>query len=585
MISNVQLKNKIYKRYSFLNIEEEYNKIFNEIEKKYGYEDIENALVKRLDKECKRLFEKDPLLITNNFIRTNFKHGSSYSTYLLNITLLAEFFGKMSYLPDLSFFELLYQNEEFKKNINAVVNANIEIIKKGKVDEYFDNEILIFMIDGYCSINNIEIDEQDLILEDNIKHDVAKQYLIDICKRPLLTADEQKDLLLRIRNGDESAKNKFIEANLMLVPGIAGKYMNRGLQFLDLIQEGNLGLMEAVNNFDINRGYSFSTYAIFYIKGHILRAIQNYGNIVRTPSYLQDLIPKYKTLLAIFERNLNRKPTYEELATELKVPVNLIKNLEADMSNSVVSMNERINDDSDDEIGEFIPDENSNFEENIEKICLRNDLLNLIDQCGLSDRNKEILMLYFGINGIRLNMSELSKKYNISRQRIDQLISKSLKKIRKFKDIKKLTCYLDNPDKANLGIRALGYAYYAMDNMDDAEKDEIISTLYDLQDNILYIDSLSINDNISFLQKTFPKVSPIILQIFKDCKLSDDEAKILILKHGFDDYKIYDIEEICKKFHLTSKVVQKLELRALSKIKDSIYFKNKVMIKRRQIDE
>lgn len=296
------------------------------------------------------------------------------------------------------------------------------------------------------NINKIDIDND--IVEDFYTDNSITMYLNEI-RMPLLSADEEISLAYRIRNGDEVAKKIFIERNLRLVVSVAKRHLNKGLEFLDLIQEGNIGLIKAVERFDVTRGYRFSTYADKVIDQVIIRAIQNTANSIRKPIYFQRNMDKYNKVKEKLEVILGREATIGEIANELGVSSDVIDEMFLmEFRSKTISSNILVNDKMLEELGDriiyFSDMENGVVsEEIVHKVRI------LLDKCKFSKRELEVLILRYGLDGdFPLTFEEIGKKLGITRQGAEKSHASALKKLRKLSYVNNLAFYLDDSKQA-----------------------------------------------------------------------------------------------------------------------------------------
>ena len=327
-------------------------------------------------------------------------------------------------------------------------------IISGNIEQIIDNSTIILMIEAYCMLNNIEIKEiedfeKDIIdLEYYDLTDSVKTYLKEAGRRPLLSIEEEQKLLKRILQGDDYAREVFIESNLRLVINISKKYVDKGLPFLDLIQEGNIGLMTAVDRFDINKKTRFSTYATCWIKQAITRSIADKGRNVRIPVYLHEKIVIYQRTVINLESKLNRKPTLNEIANEMKLSISEVIKLQK-LQDDTVSMNMLVGKDEDTELENFIPENKDTLEDIATTNIMQQQVRKLLEDCNLKPRETEILILRFGLSGERpMKLEEIGKKFGITRERVRQIEATALMKIRKSRYIKALSDYMPNPATA-----------------------------------------------------------------------------------------------------------------------------------------
>jgi len=259
-----------------------------------------------------------------------------------------------------------------------------------------------------------------------------KIYLKEIRNIPLLTAEEEIFLSRRIKKGDEQARKKMIQSNLRLVINIAKRYMRLGTPFLDLIEEGNLGLMKAVDKFNPGKGFRFSTYAAWWIKQGITRSLSDQGKMIRVPVYMNDLIAKWRKNKERLTQKLKRTPTDLEIAKRIKIPKDKIEQINFWMSTSTSSLDLPIGEDSEGKVSDLIEDETAiQPDSTIEHLLDKERVENLLEI--MSDREREVLDMRFGLIDKKPHtLAEVAKKLGVSRERIRQIEEAALKKIRKF---------------------------------------------------------------------------------------------------------------------------------------------------------
>lgn len=293
-----------------------------------------------------------------------------------------------------------------------------------------------------------ELSDEDLeITVDNVDafaDDSVRLYLREIGKIPLLTPEEETKLAKKIVEGDKKAKDKMVEANMRLVVSIAKRYSGRGLDFLDLIQEGNTGLLRAVEKFDPEKGFKFSTYATWWIRQAITRAIADQARTIRIPVHMVETINKVLRTTRKLTTELNREPTTEEIAKELDMEVEKIEYV-MKIKQDIASLDASVGRDGDDEdsvLGDFVEDEERvSPEESAATQILKEQLASII--ATLSDREQKIIKMRFGIGGERPHtLEEVGAEFSVTRERIRQIEAKALSKLRKHKDTKKLHEYL-----------------------------------------------------------------------------------------------------------------------------------------------
>ena len=272
--------------------------------------------------------------------------------------------------------------------------------------------------------------------------DPVRMYFKEIGKVPLLTAEEERELAIRIEQGDEEAKKKLCESNLRLVVSIARRYLNRGLSFLDLIQEGNLGLIKAVEKFDYTKGYKFSTYATWWIRQAITRSIADQARTIRIPVHMVETINKLIRVSRQLLQEYGREPTSEEIAREMGISVEKVREIKK-ISQDPVSLETPIGEEEDSHLGDFIPDEDIPSPVDAAAYSmLQKQLREVLDT--LSEREKKVLILRFGLDdGRPRTLEEVGKEFNVTRERIRQIEAKALRKLRHPSRSKKLKDYLE----------------------------------------------------------------------------------------------------------------------------------------------
>lgn len=293
-----------------------------------------------------------------------------------------------------------------------------------------------------------EFSDEDLeITDENVDQtadDSVKMYLREIGKIPLLSQEEEQELARRVAKGDKKARDKMIEANMRLVVSVAKKYSGRGLDFLDLIQEGNTGLLRAVEKFDPDKGFKFSTYATWWIRQAVTRAIADQARTIRIPVHMVETINKLLRASRKLTAELNREPTVEEIAKEMDIDVEKVDYIMR-IKQDIASLDQSVGKDGDDEdsvLGDFVEDEERvSPEDSAANQMLKEQLAEIIST--LSEREQKIIKLRFGIGGGRPHtLEEVGAEFSVTRERIRQIEAKALSKLRKNKDTKKLQEYL-----------------------------------------------------------------------------------------------------------------------------------------------
>ena len=286
----------------------------------------------------------------------------------------------------------------------------------------------------------VVLTDEDLTKDINI-NDPVRMYLKEIGRISLLTADEEMDLSVRVANGDEDARNILAESNLRLVVSIAKRYVGRGLLFLDLIQEGNIGLMKAVEKFDFGKGYKFSTYATWWIRQAITRALADQARTIRVPVHMVETINKMARIQRQMTLELNREPSDEELAKKMGITVEKVREV-IKISQDPVSLETPIGEEDDSHLGDFIKDESSlSPEEYATNEILKEEIKSVLST--LQPREQQVLELRFGlIDGTSYTLEEVGKRFNVTRERIRQIEAKALRKLRHPSRAKKLKDFM-----------------------------------------------------------------------------------------------------------------------------------------------
>jgi len=286
-----------------------------------------------------------------------------------------------------------------------------------------------------------EIDSIELAVAEGID-DPVKVYLKEIGRVPLLTSKEEIDLAIRMAQGDTAARKRLSEANLRLVVSIAKRYVGRGMQFLDLIQEGNLGLIKAVEKFDYTKGFKFSTYATWWIRQAITRAIADQARTIRIPVHMVETINKVKKVASLLLHRNGHEATAEEIAEELKIPVEKIRDIMR-IAQEPVSLETPIGEEEDSHLGDFIPDEEAPVPADAaSQVLLREQIGDVLS--SLTPREEKVLRLRFGLeDGRPRTLEEVGREFNVTRERIRQIEAKALRKLRHPSRSKKLRDFLD----------------------------------------------------------------------------------------------------------------------------------------------
>ena len=346
---------------------------------------------------------------------------------ILDVQEINDFFADM----DLS-------AEQMEKVFEYLEGHNIDVLRiTADTDDDVDIDNMI------AEEEEVDIENIDLSVPEGVSiEDPVRMYLKEIGKVPLLSAEREIELAKRMEEGDEDAKKELAEANLRLVVSIAKRYVGRGMLFLDLIQEGNLGLIKAVEKFDYHKGYKFSTYATWWIRQAITRAIADQARTIRIPVHMVETINKLIRVSRQLLQELGREPLPEEIAKELDMPVERVREI-LKISQEPVSLETPIGEEEDSHLGDFIQDDNVPVPaEAAAQTLLKEQLDEVLDT--LTEREQKVLRLRFGMNdGRARTLEEVGKEFDVTRERIRQIEAKALRKLRHPSRSRKLRDYLD----------------------------------------------------------------------------------------------------------------------------------------------
>ncbi len=327
-------------------------------------------------------------------------------------------------------------SEQIDKVFEAFEEIGVNVLKD-------DEEILEPDIDDLNEVEEIKIEEIDLNNIEGVSvDDPVRMYLREIGRIPLLTFDEELDLAKKVLEGDEDAKQKLAESNLRLVVSIAKKYVGRGMLFLDLIQEGNMGLIKAVEKFDYQKGYKFSTYATWWIRQAITRAIADQARTIRIPVHMVETINKLIRTSRHLLQQLGREPSPEEIAEEMEIPVEKVMEIQK-IAQDPVSLETPIGEEDDSHLGDFIPDDESPAPHDSAAYTLLKEQLEEV-MSTLTPREAKVLKLRFGLeDGKARTLEEVGKEFQVTRERIRQIEAKALRKLRHPSRSKRLKDYMN----------------------------------------------------------------------------------------------------------------------------------------------
>ena len=348
---------------------------------------------------------------------------------ILDVQEINDFFTDMELTPD-----------QMEKVFDYLESNNIDVLR---ISSDTDDDAGIEIDDIISDEEEVDMENIDLSVPEGVSiEDPVRMYLKEIGKVPLLSAEREIELAQRMEEGDEDAKKELAEANLRLVVSIAKRYVGRGMLFLDLIQEGNLGLIKAVEKFDYHKGYKFSTYATWWIRQAITRAIADQARTIRIPVHMVETINKLIRVSRQLLQELGREPLPEEIAKELDMPVDRVREI-LKISQEPVSLETPIGEEEDSHLGDFIQDDNVPVPaEAAAQTLLKEQLDEVLDT--LTEREQKVLRLRFGMNdGRARTLEEVGKEFDVTRERIRQIEAKALRKLRHPSRSRKLRDYLD----------------------------------------------------------------------------------------------------------------------------------------------
>lgn len=403
-------------------VEEKYNRIINS--DKVVAIDFSVTIENNINRYLRKTFtEGNGLELFNRYVDKNLKKDENSQTLFKK---LIAFFNEFNYYPSNDLCIAILNNNKVKSILSDIVVEKRKLLETNTLEEIFFDDIEVAFVENYCLLNNISINRND-DLTDYIDDSLASYF--SSIKLPLLTKEEEIVLLTRIKQGDKRAKDIMIERNIRLVIKMARKYSGRGLELLDLIQEGNIGLMIAVDRFDLEKDCKFSTYATWWIKQVMTRAIDDKGRTIRLPVYISEWNTKIRNAKKELQNELNRIPTDEEVATKLNISTDKLDELSI-ISQSMLSLNQNISEEDDGQLSDYIEDE-STVSPEIEAIenVAKEELEKVIST--LKPREQQIIRLRFGFDDSEAkSLQEIGDILGISGERVRQLESISLKELK-----------------------------------------------------------------------------------------------------------------------------------------------------------
>ena len=553
---------KIYDMYAFINLDTNmlnifvYNIIKNNNDKYQNdrlIEYVKDELINKLNNIVKDKLYKDPKLL-NKYIK--FIYDNKDINYVNKLNNIGEFIENNNITTKEE--KLIDDIEELR-----LILENIVSLSKDVTESITSNKALE-LYDIYCVNNNIEmdieLDEFEYFVNDNTSDfDNLKLYFADInSKYRKLTKEEQVELINRYKNGDTKAFDTLIECNLKLVVCIGLKFLNRGLELSDLIEEGNIGLINAINKFDATKNTKFSTYATYWIKQNISKAIASKSRTVRLPFHLHEKLDKFYKAITKLSKELNREPEVFEIAKEMNISEEKVIEY-YNISLDTVSINSIVGDE-DTELEYFIEDKNENVENNYINKDLSEHIKKLLEKANLTDKEKTIIKLRYGFYGRVYKLEEIGKMFNCTRERIRQIENHVLRILKNSDYIKHLVNYLDNPDifnndnnKSDVNFNKANPNVVKTINKIDKKIEKTSKDIKIIEDDTI--------DDVSKLKKLLKKIN-----------LTDREITIYLLRKGVQG-KIHTLEEIGNMFNCTRERIRQIECKIIERIRKSHYVK------------
>ena len=551
-----------YTRYASL-YSKELNVSFNDY--------MESIIKKELDDSIKDGLESKDFSVIQKFIDSKFSVKKIKDDFKL-LGSLNSFFLRYEYMPDMEdCLKLIDENILLNNLLSDIVSKNLDKFKSKGIEEVCKDPLSVTLISSYCLKNNINIDEitvddfekkKDDSSDEYFGDDVVKAYLKEIGKIKLFTPEEEFIYSQLSAAGDDNARKKFIEANLRLVVSVARRYVNRGLPFIDLIQEGNLGLIKAVDKFDADIGYKFSTYATWWIRQNIIRAIHDKSRNVRIPVHLSEQTGKIIDAEERLEYELGKKPTFQQIANAVGSTEKTISSLYY-VANDTVSLNSFVGDKEETELGDFVADPHQSTEREALDVVLQTEVRELLEHSGLSKREREILERRFGIlDGKVYTLQEVGNIFDITRERVRQLESKALKKLRNSRKIMKFASYMDNPEEARNNITSYRKDHYQKisENSDkENEKREQKKKTEKVVEK--YPDE---KFGLCFEDKIF-EVNRVI-ELLNNIDVDEKTKELICRRLGTYDGKQYSLQELSQLYSISVSEVRDMEVKVFYKL-------------------
>ena len=502
----------IYKTFKYIGISfDDYSDIvldeISEMDGKVEETVFKSKLKKRMNNEVsKMLTDSDTAsMIIISYLDVKVPKVDSYESAMKAFKKLDSFFSKYDFFMGRELLiDLLSNNEKFSSMTSYILKEKEKDIALGKSEDIFDSDFLIYTVKTYFELHGMPIKERkeeiDMSGFDSSSDlDIVSLYINEL-NAPLLSADEEKALLVRIKQGDMEAREKFIESNLRLVVSVAKKFLGRGVPFLDLVQEGNLGLMKAIDKFDLSYDVRFSTYAVYRIKIFVSRAIADQGRNIRVSVSRQDELHSYMTKVDNLEKKFGMNLSIDEISMMLGKSVDKITELES-LKNDTVSINTLVGKDNDTELGDFLSTSESIEDEVIDSF-LPEQIMDLLKRSKLSEREKDVLLSRFGIGCSHVwQLKELSKKYGVSKAWIGQVELNALEKLRHLKSIEQFSVYMDNPDLALRKLEEFRKKPEKRERRKTGKRGSLLKSIYEYFDDFGREDVDSVLDGLNEFEK------------------------------------------------------------------------------------
>ena len=502
----------IYKAFKYTGISfDDYSDIvldeISEMDGKVEETVFKNKLKKRMNNEVSKMLtdsDTDSRIISS-YLDVKVPKVDSYESAMKAFKKLDSFFSKYDFFMGRELLiDLLSNNEKFSSMTSYILKEKEKDIALGKSEDIFDSDFLIYTVKTYFELHGMPIKERkeeiDMIGFDSSSDlDIVSLYINEL-NAPLLSEDEEKALLVKIKQGDMEAREKFIESNLRLVVSVAKKFLGRGVPFLDLVQEGNLGLMKAIDKFDLSYDVRFSTYAVYRIKMFVSRAIADQSRNIRVPISRQDELYSYMTKIDNLEKKFGMNLSVNEISMMLGKSVDKIRELES-LKNDTVSINALVGKDNDTELGEFLSTSESIEDEVIDSF-LPEQIMELLKKSKLSEREKDVLLSRFGIGRSHVwQLKELSKKYGVSKAWIGQVELNALEKLRRLKSIEQFSVYMDNPDLALRNLEEFRKKPEKRERRKTGKRGSLLKSIYEYFDDFSREDVDSVLDDLNEFDK------------------------------------------------------------------------------------